>query len=265
MLPSGKLLNNTSNESRIRLSASGKLSILHVKAKDAGTYSCIATNSLGQDMVTFVLHVHNKNIHILHKGIATNFITVTWNGTDSTVLSSDYLILYRRHGSNKDYGRVHLRPYMRTYTITGLSPDTLYEFCIAYNHMDTVYKLHCMDIRTKHYMAKMHGIHTFSSLSILSIIVLIIAFVAFVCICGVFVKRYIRRKSYEEPDIHNIVTEIRPKSSKRDTKTVNKMSQIPLDNLYSPASTSLSTSRTSLPSSTPLCTSRTSLISNSKA
>ena len=249
----------------MRLSSSGSLELLHVKAKDAGTYTCVASSSTGKDAVSIILHVHNKNIHILHKGIATNFITVTWNGTDSTVLSSDYLILYRKSDSDQDYGKVHLRPYMRTYTITNLHPNTMYEFCIAYDHMRTVYKLHCINIRTKHYMTEKHGIHTFSSSSVFLALAVVVSFTALICVGGHFIKRYIRRKPYKEPDGH-IITETpgANPTSVHGERMVNKMSHIPLDNLYDPPSTDLSTSlsRTTLRSST----SKTSLISsNSKA
>ena len=243
ILATGKIVNNTSNYSRVRLSSAGSLSLLQVKATDAGTYTCMATNSEGYDSRTTQLQIHSKNIHILHKGIATNFITVTWNGTDSTVLSSDYLILYRRAGSKKEYGRIHLRPYMRTYTITNLKPQTLYEFCIAYEHKQHVVKLHCLNIRTKHAMYAMQGIHSMGPMSVLISLVTTIIFIIFVCLSVFFLKRYLRRKSYQQPDGGSV-----PATEQK----VQHMSQIPLDNLYNPPCT-------------PLCTSRTSLISQSRA
>lgn len=243
ILANGKVLNNTSNYSRVRLSPKGLLTLIEVKASDAGTYTCVATNALGYDSSSTVLQIHNKDIHILHKGIATNFITVTWNGTASTVLTSDYLILYRQAGSAQPYGRIHVRPYMRTYTITNLQPHTAYEFCMAYEHRQEVVKLHCVQLRTKHAMYSLKGIHTLGSSAILIALSTTAAFITTVCLTVFFLKRYMRRRAYKEPEGAPVEPSL---------QQLERMSQIPLDNLYNPPST-------------PLCSSRTSLIGQSRA
>ena len=242
ILSNGKVLNNTSNFSRLKLESIGTLRMDHTKAMDAGTYTCTASNSIGYDKSHTVLRVHSKNIHILHKGVATNFITVTWNGTDATIQSSDYVILYRQHGADDDeYGKVYLRPYMRTYTITNLKPQTMYEFCIAYEHKEEQVKLNCMDIKTKSQMFVASGIKTLGNMTIIVALTITCTFIFVLCIGTIFVRRYRKRKLYEEPEGTNQVNQ-----------KVGTMSQIPLDNLYNPPST-------------PLCTSRTSLINSSQA
>ena len=248
ILSNGKAVNNTSNFSRVRLGAMGSLKIHHLKPLDAGTYTCVATNDRGYDTTSTVLRIHSKNIHILHKGVATNFITVTWNGTDSTVLTSNYLILYRRQGTDENYGRIKLRPYMRTYTITNLRPQTLYEFCIAYEHMEELVKLNCIYIETKHNMFVMEGIKTLGNMAIVIALTVTSSVIMFFCVGVVLVKRYRRRKAYKEPEGLNIAAS----TSATPSAKMGTMSHIPLDNLYHPPST-------------PICTSRTSLIANSNA
>lgn len=243
IMANGKVVNNTSNFSRVRLGMVGSLTILQVKARDAGTYTCVATNTAGYVTTSTRLQVHSKDIHLLHKGVATNFITVTWNGTDSTVFTSDYIILYRESGTDEEYGRIHLRPYMRTYTITNLKPKTTYEFCIAYQHNNEIVKLNCLNIKTKRDMYVMQGIKTVGHTTILLVISSTFIFLFLLCLSISLVRRHLRRKAYKEPEGVNICP---------PNQRVGTMSQIPLDNLYNPPST-------------PICTSRTSLINQSSA
>ena len=228
---------------------------------DAGTYTCVATNELGYDTALTQLRIHSKNVHILHKGIATNFITVTWNGTNETVRTSNYLLLYRRSGTQEEYGKIHLQPYMRTYTITNLTPETMYEFCIAIDHKGDIAKLNCLNIKTKHQMVIVPRLTTLGNMSVLIALCTTIAFMLLSCMAIVLIRRWRRRKAYKEPDGINSFTLSGTSrgmnagagpSGIDDGKKVDSLSQIPLDNLYRPPST-------------PLCTSRTSLISHSNA
>lgn len=245
ILSNGKAVNNTSNFSRVRLGAKGSLEIHHLKPIDAGTYTCVATDEYGYDTTSTVLRIHSSNIHILYKGVATNFITVTWNGTDSTISTSDYLIMYRQKGSEEDFGMIHLKPYMRAYTITNLLPETTYEFCIAYEHMEQVVKLHCIDLTTKHRMYVMAGIKTVGNMAVVIPVTVTLSFIVLFCVGVTAMKRWRRRKAYKEPEGVTINTHA-------GAPKMGNMSQIPLDNLYHPPST-------------PICTSRTSLIGHSNA
>ncbi len=229
---------------------------------DAGTYTCIATNSMGHDSASTKLRIHAKNVHLLHKGVATNFITVTWNGTNSTLRTSSYLILYRRQGSKQDYGIIHLRPYMRTYTITNLKPETMYEFCIALDHAAEIIKLNCINIKTKHQMLMVPVMTPLSNYSVVIALSTTVGFMVLTCVGVIVLRKWRRRKSYCDPGGANTRTlgsgggDIGPSTSGpsniEEAKRVDNLSQIPLDNLYN------------LPS-TPLCTSKTSLIGNSNA
>jgi hypothetical protein len=242
ILPNGKILNGTSNFSRLKIDSLGTLTIDHLKPMDAGKYTCVASTGNGQlyDTATTVLRIHNKDIHVLDQGVATNFITVTWNGTGSTMTSSDYILLFKQKDFEDEYHTIDLRPYMRTYTITNLHPHTVYEFCIAYRHEKTYQKLNCMDIQTKRHYFMMTGIRSMGNLSIFIALVIIASLVCFLCLATVAIKKYKRRKSYQEPDGENV------------PRKVEGLSQIPLDNIYHPPST-------------PLCASTVSLIPSSSA
>ena len=253
ILANGKIVNNTSNFSRIRLDTPGTMTIAHLKPIDAGTYTCVATNDGGYDTSSSVLRVHDKNIHILRKGVATNFVTVTWNGTSPTITTSDYLLLFRKLGSKEDYGSVSLRPYMRAYTFGNLKPQTTYQFCIAYRHKEETVKLSCIDVTTKHSTMVSRGITGFSRFSVAIGFACLVASGMLLCFLTLLVRRHRRRKSYKEPAGINVSAG--PGTSQAPhpvQQKVSTMSQIPLDNLYNPPST-------------PLCTSQTCLITSSNA
>ena len=204
ILANGKIVNNTSNFSRIRLDTPGTMTIGHLKPIDAGTYTCVATNDGGYDTSSSVLRVHDKNIHILRKGVATNFVTVTWNGTSPTITTSDYLLLFRKLGSKEDYGSVSLRPYMRAYTFGNLKPQTTYQFCIAYRHKEETIKLSCIDVTTKHSTMVSRGITGFSRFSVAIGFACLVAIL--LCFPTLLVRRHRRRKSYKEPAGMNVST-----------------------------------------------------------
>ena len=245
ILSNRKPVNNTSNDSRIRLETIGTLTVNHIKAIDSGTYTCVASNSIGCDTTSTVLHVHSTDIHIMHAGVATNFITLTWNGTGSTVSSSNYVIMYKSHGSSEQYKTIGLRPYMRKYTITNLRPFTVYEFCIAYQHREESVKLNCMDVKTKHELFMMEGLKTVNSLTVLIALSVATCLALIICLLTVAIRRYNRRKQYDEAEGFNICSK-----GGSSGKTVGNISQIPLDNLYKLNSTQLCSSTTSLISST---------------
>ncbi len=251
ILSNGKVINGTSNFSRIRFDRKGTLTIEHIKASDAGNYRCVATNSQGSNTVITTLKVHSKDIRILNKSSATNFVTVTWNGTQSTIGTSDYLVLYRRQGSTGEYGKIHLRPYMRGYTIENLLPETTYEFCIAYQHDGDIVKLNCRNITTKDKGFMLRGIKTSGTLTVLIALCVTCSSVILLCILMAVVRRYKRRKPYSEPPgFAETDSAAGAGHSHGERQKINyhvrSLSQIPLDNLYSPPSTSLCTSQTSL-------------------
>jgi Leucine-rich repeat (LRR) protein len=237
ILSNGRTVNGSSNYSHIRLTK-GTLTIHYVKAADGGTFNCVARNSRGHDAASTTLKIHSNNIRIIPIGIASNFITVTWNGTDNTVSRSKYLLMYKMWDSAEKYKGIHLRPYMRTYTIIKLKPKTTYEFCIAYEHDSELVHINCCNITTRRPDFNMDGIKHFSSMAIIIGLTTTVAVVMVLCFSIAAIRKYRKRKQYKEPEGANY--------------KVDNMSQIPLDNIYHPPST-------------PLCSSTTSLISSSQA
>lgn len=254
ILPSGKIVNNTSNNSRIRMKAPGNIVIDHIKIFDAGTYICSATSPQGYSTQAATLKIHSKDVHLMFKGVATNFVTVTWNNTDATLSTSNYVILYRAPATEKAYRKVPIQPYMRAYTFTQLKPQTNYEFCIAYEKLHNIpSKINCIQVTTKHNMYLMAGIKSVHNVTLIITICVGAAVITISCVLFAVCRNYCKRKEYSDPTWGG--DKYFTSTNKRGDYS-DSVPQIPLENFYTSPTTPLA--------STPLCSSTTSLISNIK-
>ena len=230
ILANGKPLNSTANNSRVKFDPIGKLIIKYVKVIDAGTYTCVATGDTGFDTMSSVLRIHSKNARVLPQRVATDFVSVTWNGMSDTIFSADYTILHRRKGSGAPYRQIHINMHARSLTIPHLRPETTYEFCMAYGSNQT--KLNCVDIRTLNEKFNELGITTFDPIKPLVVFISICVVFVFIRIISTMVKRYRQQQAYKDP------TTV--------AGNYNTMSNISLDDLYHPPNTPLTTSKTCL-------------------
>ena len=230
ILANGKPLNSTSNDSRIKFDPIGKLSIRHVKAIDAGTYTCVAAGDTDFDTASSILRVHSSNVHVLSQNVANDFVTVTWNGTGETIFSAGYTILHRLKGSGTPYKQIDIHTHGRSFTVAHLRPETTYEFCIAYGSNRT--KLNCIDIRTMSDEFKHRGITTFDPTKTLVVFMSVCLSLVVTCFTVAMVKRYRRREAYKDPTTGNY--------------NLGHMTNISLENLYYPPTTPISTSKTCL-------------------
>lgn len=206
ILPSGRVVNGTPNDSRIRFESSGTLTVNHVKPTDYGTYTCLASNPKGYDAASVRLSIYASGVQILVKSVSSNFVSVTWNGTDSTISTANYVIIHwptARGDNYGDYGRIPLRPYMRAFTVTNLDPRTSYEFCIACERVDSdgaSEKISCISVSTKDYPAARVGISSLLDDSLAAEFLTVAALVLTIVLVLVVVGRFRRRRrSYREP------------------------------------------------------------------
>ena len=115
-----QLVSKTPNHSRLRLSEAGSLFIDHVKSTDAGRYTCRATSVSTAD-VTTRLTVYNASAKLVLQTVGSNFVSVTWQGLDSTIASTHYAILYR-----------HRNEYQRKPSFTPGYLHAIYYFRLLY-------------------------------------------------------------------------------------------------------------------------------------
>ena len=254
ILSTGKVVNQTSNYSRLKLPHAGTLVIDHLKASDAGRYACVASSGAGSSRVSSMISIHDTHICLIPKVVSSNHVTVTWN---ATVSSSRYLILYRRiKDTSGSYGSIRIGPFLRAYTIQPLEAGTTYELCIGYEYRGDSHKLNCLEVETRPRRYRSERRRAVSLRLIIILITCLLASVAFLCIVASVIN-VCRQKGYEEPSYE---TRLASPSRQQNLKYQNysatqrassetrldTMSQIPLDHLYPPSSTPLSTSTASL-------------------
>lgn len=136
---------NRLREDGVWITESGSLLINNVEARNAGVYTCMATNSVGTDSRELHVRVKNAYAELVFLGASRTSIKISWHV--ARYLHA-YHVRFRTSGLNGTYRAVYIHPYMRTYTFRDLSPRTSYEFCIAVEHGGSLVNVNCSVMRT---------------------------------------------------------------------------------------------------------------------
>ncbi|XP_046406547.1 leucine-rich repeat neuronal protein 1-like [Ischnura elegans] len=221
VLPDGTVLNSTSNSVRVRLRNPGTLIFYHLKATDSGRYTCVAENTIGSDNLSVTLKVTGIDIHLFPTGVSSTFVTLVWNGTARNAFPS-YQILYQLIGGSSSESKwsddqVSVSSFGRSHTINNLIPDTWYKFCITFEDKQGFYiNISCTTAKTQDAKFMLQGIQRTSNVAVgLVLGILATSFIAVICLVTLAARKY-RQRFYENPDKNSV------------------MSNIPLNNLYSP-------------------------------
>jgi len=95
-------------------------------SRDAGNYTCVATNDCGNDSRTVSVDVVKPPTVIVVSRRTATSVTLVWKHVEH---SRAYTLTYTTR-SNQSHG-VDVLYYMRSYTFAELQPDTNYRFCIS--------------------------------------------------------------------------------------------------------------------------------------
>lgn len=218
ILPTGILVNETSNNLHLQLTPTGCLTIYHLKLKDSGSYTCVAENYLGETTGTTDLIVEKIDIKIFPLGVSSTYVTVVWNGTARNNFP-EYEILYRLADDKERYRSVTVSQYFRSYTINNLQPETQYEFCIAVKSKESgqMMQIACTKVETRDENYMLQGIHHTSNVAVAAVLGIIVVMLLVICAVTVAARKY-RQRHYDTPE----------------KSLVNNMLQIPMENLHSP-------------------------------
>lgn len=147
---------------RIEHSPTDTVLVIHrLESRDAGTYHCVAVDSSTNisSTASTTLRLYNVHARVLPVFVGSSSAMITWSGTDSTLAAADYVIVHapfpvRNHSDlaarKTGLGMLHLRPYLRKYTINDLRPGLTYEFCIMTEIGEGEWvTLHCTQLTTK--------------------------------------------------------------------------------------------------------------------
>ncbi|XP_064651298.1 leucine-rich repeat neuronal protein 3-like [Lineus longissimus] len=154
--PHGVLYANNSEIRHLRVLESGTLVSSAAFEEDTGLYSCVSSNPRGQVARHMRVLVKQMKAALIILNTKPDSIAVTWNGTSNY---NQYEILCKLPKSNNQTcATVKLAPYMRSYTITGLKPNTRYFMCIAMLHPGHEKHERCQQVETKSYGSITAGI-----------------------------------------------------------------------------------------------------------
>ncbi|CAG2163748.1 unnamed protein product [Oppiella nova] len=228
ILPNGDVLNDTSNTIHYQLKLTGSLRLFHLKPRDSGVYRCVAQNTFGSVMAAMTLMIDNIDLHLYAMTVASNYVTLVWNGTGRNSFH-EYHIIYKvmddRTGDDEapnttttrslsadspgkwqsEYESVTVNHVLRSYSLTHLEPNTKYWICLTVRDADAhngYVQLSCTTVVTK---AATHTTATplktsestnFALAITLSATILLVFFVYFVYMG---LKRYRIHRQYEIP------------------------------------------------------------------
>lgn len=107
ILPSGEVLNETSNTIHVKLRVTGSLQMFHLKLRDSGHYQCVAQNSLGSVVSSINLVIDNIDLHLYPVTVSSNFVTLV------SVCSIQRVLMYchRRGTAPVEIGSTNTRSY----------------------------------------------------------------------------------------------------------------------------------------------------------
>lgn len=273
ILPSGERINGSVNDTRVKFDPSGSVAVENLIPSDSGTFTCLASNPRGYDAASVRLSIYSNAVSVLVRSVSWNFVSVSWNGTESTISSANYVILHRPEktttaaANRGHFGRVQLRPYMRAFTVTNLDSGTEYEFCIACERPTTgreateqdvgdMKRLSCISVRTKDVPGSSVGISTLLDDGLLAEVLSLAALVAALGVVLAIVVRLRGRRSYREPRSFRLEKEdcpgAHPRAMSRNggyvksSVTKKQAEEDLMDELLQMKPVNITTSRTSL-------------------
>ncbi len=183
-----------SRDTRVSVLETGSLHIEYVNHYDIGNYTCKAVNVHGESAFTGSLTIKSVLSHIIVVRVTDTSVTVTWK-TDIHV--HGYQILYRVKAPNSTiYHKVDILPYMKYYTVSGLSPRTGYEICIAVKHGEKSLLISCNITGTKSIGYTKTAVHDATGYIVGGTTVCLCAFVVLMCIGSHAVRMYNRKRKY---------------------------------------------------------------------
>ncbi|XP_076448076.1 leucine-rich repeat neuronal protein 2-like [Babylonia areolata] len=238
ILPDRQTIINGSAGNRVLISPDNtSLTVLGMQLSDQGTYGCRANNSIGYDISSAAVFVHNKDLSLALTASANDYITVAWVGSIPRVQMSRFQIVYRRSGAeDEDYDRVYLHGGMHRCTLTGLQAMTSYEVCLVYRE---AYTVQCRNFSTDHKVAVARPAITRVDMTrVVAGVCAAVGVLVVLCLARTAARRLRRRKDYQDP-------------LKGDG---GEMDKIPLEPLE----------QRGAPPETPLCSSRTALLPHSQ-
>ncbi|XP_064077751.1 leucine-rich repeat neuronal protein 3-like [Macrobrachium nipponense] len=204
VLPDGSFVNSTLNEIRRRFFLPGTLVYYHLLPSDGGQYTCLAHNSIGDASLSLNINISGIDIYLFPIRVSSNFITLTWNGTEHQTFASYKINYWPVDANGKRSGPLESMPAGssdQNIVINRLKPQTTYYFCLGFEDKTGFFlKISCCLASTQHEDFMLQGISGTSNVMIAIVLIIVLAIIVLgICLASIVTKRY-RHRLYEVPD-----------------------------------------------------------------
>ena len=193
LYPSSGAKNNTTPKQTIW--PSDTLMIEKLELRHAGKYTCLASNPHGRDERFAHVTVKHMKAGLLVLHVTATSITVTWTGVEH---AHRYKLIYRRSSTNSTHTLVEIKPYMRSYSASELSPSVTYEVCICMLHNSDTVEINCTAVKTRATDSIYMGVFSTRDYIVGVSITCVLLAGLVMCSMTYAVKRYNRRKRAED-------------------------------------------------------------------
>ncbi|CAH1783083.1 unnamed protein product [Owenia fusiformis] len=132
----------------VNLGNNGTLSIGDVFTNDGGVYKCTAKNTEGEAEASVKIQVGTLKGSVIVLALTENSVMLTWHGIS---YQHEHKLTVRKIHINLNItiATVHIKPYMRSYTISDLKPLTTYQACLTFIDIEKDVRINCTDFITK--------------------------------------------------------------------------------------------------------------------
>lgn len=156
IMPSGyRIMPNTVTE-HFYAHPEGTLELRDVGHKEAGLYTCMATNLVGADLKTVTIKVDgyfpqdiNGSLNINIKDIQPHSVLVSWKSSSKILKSSVRWTASLRSASTQVAHSARVPSNIKVYNLTHLNPSTDYKICVRIPNIYQKNEKQCVNITTK--------------------------------------------------------------------------------------------------------------------
>lgn len=135
--PSGhKLLPNTIS-AKYCVHSEGTLDINDITQKESGLYTCIATNLVGADLKSVMIHVdgsfpqdNHKSLSIKVEDVRSNSVLLSWRANSKIVKSAIRWTAFPKDGTSLAAQSTRIPSHIKVYNFIHLVPSTEYTICM---------------------------------------------------------------------------------------------------------------------------------------
>ncbi|XP_066490017.1 leucine-rich repeat neuronal protein 3 [Tiliqua scincoides] len=154
--PSGHQLLPNTVSAKYYVHSEGTLDISDITQKESGLYTCIATNLVGADLKSIMIHVdgsflqdNHKSLSIKVEDVQSNSILLSWRANSKIVKPAIRWTAFPKDGNLVASRSARIPSHIRVYNFTHLVPSTEYTICMDIPTVQLENARQCINVTTK--------------------------------------------------------------------------------------------------------------------